>query len=182
MTLMSSHPLAEGRKWKTLADGPDATYVLVPVEDIGKMSAEEIGQTVKSLLDEARITRAMDWLNGPYNCFRVTSGVSPNPNNKYVNLCVALGGDSRFHHHVVPEQVEFFREMEQLKDLHEGLHLAYSEIRGLMDETLHYLRTKRGKLTPGQARARKLLLEMRHGCELCGLLDGRHTEACTRIK
>jgi hypothetical protein len=76
---------------------------------------------------------------------------------------------------------KIFRELELLKDLDDGLGSAFDEICKTMDETLHYLRTKRGKISAGQERARRFLLEMRHGCELCGLLDGRHTTACTSL-
>jgi hypothetical protein len=171
---MRSHQLAKDRKWKTFTDGPEATYVLVPLEDINEMSAEEIGNTVKSLFDQARITRVHSWLDGSYGYLQPTCGISSNPNNKYVNFCVALGGGAGLER-------EIFSELEQLKDLDDELGALYGEICKTMDETLNYLRNKRGKLSPGQVRARKAILEMRHGCDLCGLLDGRHTAACMRL-
>jgi hypothetical protein len=171
---MRSHKVATNRKWGTLTDGPETTYVLVPMEDIDAMSAEEIGGTVKSLLDQARITRVHSLL-GSRGYLQPTCGKSSNPNSKYVNFCVDLANGAGMER-------EIFSEMEQLKDLDEELSVKHSEICNTMDETLSYLRNKRSKLTPGQVDARKAILEMRHGCDLCGLLDGRHTAACTRLK
>ena len=160
------------QRWGTLAAG-GATYVLVPIEEVSKMPADEIGGAVKSLLDEARITHVRSWLDNS-DFLQPRCGYGARPNTKYVNFCITLANGAELER-------EVFRELELLKDRDNDLRRYYADICKTIEETLCYLRTKRSKMTPGQERARAALFEMRHGCRLCGLLDGRHSAACMEI-
>jgi hypothetical protein len=178
MICMRSHQLPNGRTWSTLSDGPDCSYVAVPIDEIVGMSSIEIGETVLGLINEAKATRLLNWLHG-YNILLPSGGTSTNPNNKYINLCIALGIDSEtLQGKAVLFHMQYFKELEELKSLDEELQRAYDEVSQMLDGAHNYLRNKKSKLSSGQLRAGKVILEMRNGCELCGLLQGKHTGNC----
>jgi hypothetical protein len=96
--------------------------------------------------------------------------------NEYINLFVALGQDHARY------QVGYFTELERLKDRESDLKETYDRICQMLDGALNYLRTKKGRLSAGQMYAKALLLEMRKGCEICGLFEGRHSQACIALR
>lgn len=175
------HELPNGSVWQTLADGPSAARIVVPIDGITGMSAEEIGLAVKSLLNEARITRTEGWLMTYCDDLLPSDETSDNPNRKYVNLCANLSGSrhTKWPSGPPPDyQIERLRELEEIRSLNPSLEEAYRQICETLDGAYNYLRNRKNKLSEGQELARQIILEMRHGCPLCGLLDRRHTSQC----
>jgi hypothetical protein len=180
MACIRSHQLPNGKCWSTLGDG--TAYIMVPLDQIGDMTAAEIGAAVRSLTEQAKATALLNWIDcgddlllNPYR--RIIT-----PQDKCRRLCAALGSDAQgWQRDDISLHWEQFKEMEELQHLDSELESAYKELCHLLDESLKYLLTKKSKLTPGQTRARRIILEMRHGCELCGLVEGRHSANCRKI-
>jgi len=179
-----SHKLPNGKEWQTLTDGPSTVCIAIPIDEIDGMSPQEIGQAVRSLVDEARVTRTQEWLKTYCDDYFPASGTTTNPNLKYINLCARLGQSRHTKWPSGPPaefQIERLRELEELTPLDPGLRDAYGQICEVLDGAYSYLRNRKKKLSEGQERARQILLEMRHGCVLCGLLDYRHTSQCPHV-
>lgn len=175
------HKLSNGREWLTITDGPSNVCVSIPIDEIDGMTPEQIGQAVRGLVNEARITRTQNWLREYCDDFSPSNSNSANSNLKYVNLCARLAHSrpTKYPSGPPPDfQLERLRELEELKSLDRGLEESYRQICEMLDGAYNYLRNRKRKLSEGQELARQILLEMRHGCALCGLLDNRHTSQC----
>ena len=167
------HKCGDGREWSTFSDSPSDAYLMVPVDQIEGLSAEEIGSRVLGLIEHARVTDLLNWTESYHNSWFEASRRDTAAKNKYAALCIRLP---------ISDEVRRFREYEELKHLDPVLQAAYDEICAFIDETLNYLRTKKSRLTPNQTGARKIMLELRRGCGLCGLVEGKHTASCQSLQ
>lgn len=148
------------------------------------MSAEEIGRAVLSLVAAARITDLLEWFDHlnrwHHHLHPLISG--EDRTKRFTNVGVLLGFEGEPSGWEVAEIKRRFKDLQELRHLEPDLERWHSNICELLDGTYNYLRTKKSKITPGQTRAMKVILELRNGCELCGLLDGHHTEKCLQFK
>jgi hypothetical protein len=146
--------------------GTSTPLICIPISEITEMLPEQIGNSVLALIDAARATQLINitdwWIN---YLFRLSNDVK--------KAAIALADKNQ-----MPELKEFVRDLERLSSSDEEVTQAYSKIRQILDETYRYLITKPSKLTPTQLRAKANILDLRHGCKLCGLLDGQHTASC----
>ncbi len=146
---------------------------MVPAHDVAGISATQIGETVLRLVDQARVTELYSWIYSTCRWLLNTNGLSSIGDiaNK---LCPTLGD----HGAQVKALRENFPKLEALRALDPSLEEDYRSIRGTLDGVYDYLRTKRSKLTGRQSATMDLILDLRHGCRLCRLLDGQHTQLC----
>jgi hypothetical protein len=174
--LIRDHDVGRDRTWKTISDGPGFRegHVMVPVHDLAGMSATQIGEAVLGLVDQTRVTELYSWVCSTCRWLLNTNGLSSIEDiaNK---LCPTLG-DNRGGQ--VAALRENFPKLEALRGLDPSLEDDYRSIRGTLDGVYEYLRTKRSKLTARQSATMDLILDLRHGCRLCRLLDGKHTQTC----
>ena len=177
MTFVRTHALANGQTWQTVSDGPGFSdaHIMVPVKDLQSMDPEEIGRAILSLVDEAEATELLSWMAFADRSIFVISN-SEDPKAKFGKMVSRIGSETR-HATLLREK---FAAMERLKSLDDDLDAVYQEYAGLLDGAYAYLQRKR-KLTPVQARAKQLILEMRYGCAVCGALHGQHTGSCLAV-
>lgn len=169
------HAIENGKIWATSADGQ--AWVMIPISQISNMNAEQIGSAVLSLCDHATATQLLRWLSQDGGrCFHPLEQ-SEDKEERLKKLCTSLGNAS---------QAEDFRKnlisMKMLKSKDPEIRNAYTEICRLLDAAFRYLQAKKSKLTPVQHRAMELILDVRDGCKLCGVLDGGHAGNCLKVR
>jgi chromosome segregation ATPase len=104
----------------------------------------------------------------------------PNRNSEQqqINICIDLG---KFH----PDEVESLSEgltlLEKYKDSDVALEEEYQRICEELDRAYQYIRTKPRKPTRLQSQAKAIIMRVRNGCQLCGLLGGSHTDKCLEL-
>ena len=118
----------DGKEWSTFSDSPSDAYVMVPIEQIERLSAEGIGSRVLGLIEHARVTDLLNWTDSYHNSWFEASRRDTDAKNKYGALCIRLG---------ICDEAKRFREYEELKHLDPELQAAYDEICAFMDETLN---------------------------------------------
>jgi hypothetical protein len=208
-TLIEHYKLEGGKEWAVLADGGSGyeniqTYVCVPASDLDK-PAEELGKAVASLRFAAEATRLKcAWLNSmlPHHRESITLLEIINRNLEEADrfskagangLLEATPQQTAFPNSIKPypgndAQAQVFRLMEWHPMI--GLKVMLdtkSEIEGALREEyfgLLRLRESRPKkrLTPGKASRLRQVTNALHGCELCGLIDGNHTDVCRAMR
>jgi hypothetical protein len=184
MTIERGHDIGGGRIWRTMSDGP---YVMVPVEQIEGMSAEEIGRAVLGLVEKAHVTAQLEWLDFAH--MRLHEAAYANDETKRnIRLCQWLSWTPTYDEggEVLHDEIGYFtsnfRTLESMRHLDEELEEGYEQICVVLDGAYKYLQTKKRPLTPLQREARKVILELRHGCSLCGLLDSQHADTCLQLR
>ena len=171
MSYRREHRFEDGRKWSTGSDYPSVAYVVVPIDQLEGLSAEQIGSRVIGLMEQARVTDLLNWAKSYRNPWLEAKRVATGPKKKYTPFCVRLGSDEK----------GWFHEIEKFKHLDADLQESHREICKIMDETLNYFRTKKTRLTPVQRNVFENFLELRRGCELCGLVEGKHSPCCRNL-
>lgn len=181
MTVAREHTIVSGRKWGTLSESfsryAEGPCVVVPISQIEGMSDKEMGSAIRDLVDEAKITGLFEWLDKWDYQYGVPMRVDENPRKLFVNLCITLGRQDEHTKSRISDLEENLRKMEMLQHQDVDIQQAFCEICKLLDGAYDFLQGK-GKLTPGQQQARSVILRLRNGCTLCGLLNGHHTERC----
>jgi hypothetical protein len=208
-TLIEHYKLEDGKEWAVLADGGlgyenTQTYICIPTGDLDK-PAEELGKAVASLRFAAEAVRLKcAWLHSmlPHQGESITLLEIINRNLEEANrfskagangLLEATPQQTAFQSSIKPypgddEKGQVMRWMEWHPMI--GLKLMLdlkAEIEGKVREEyfdLLRLRESRPKkrLTPGKARQLAEVIKALCGCELCGLIDGNHTDVCRAIK
>jgi hypothetical protein len=178
MTVSRWHELANGRTWGTSIQYEPS--VVIPVSQVKDMTAEEIGAAVISLAHEATVTYLLDWLdtweaNARWRQERF-------PKRRHVELCMSLGGRDECSRTFVSDLSDAMQEMEKFMDRNEELRAGYLSICDDLDATYNYIVSKKSPITPLQDAARRIILELRHGCALCGMLGGNHTPQCRGVE
>lgn len=170
------HDVGRDRRWQTISDGPGFRdgHVMVPVHDLEGMTAAQIGETVLSLVDQTKVTELYSWTFSTCQWLLGTKGLSSI--KEIANKLCPILGQERFGQ--VQVLRENFPKLEALRSLDPSLEDDYKSICGTLDGVYGYLRTKKSKITIRPAATRDLVLELRHGCRLCGLLDGKHSGSC----
>jgi hypothetical protein len=171
MSYRRDHRFEDGSIWSTSSDFPSAAHVMVPIDQLEGLSAEQIGSRVIGLIEHAKVTELLNWAKSYRNPWLEAKRVAIGPKKKYTPFCVRLGSDdkSRFH------------QIEELKHLDADLQTTHREICEIMDETLNYFKTKKARLTPVQRNILENMLELRRGCQLCGLMEGKHSSCCRNL-
>jgi len=151
---------------------------MVPLSQLDGMTAEEIGEAVIGLVDDARITDFFEQLTRSPLLYRLLPplGADGGQSMALKNLCTMLGSTSK----EISYLIERFKLLERTQHKDIELHEKYDQLCKVLDGALHFLQTKKSKLTPGQGRAMAVILELRNGCRICGYLDGRHADHCLK--
>lgn len=208
-TLIEHYKLEDGNEWAVLADGGSdydsiQTYICVPAGDLNK-TAEELGKTVASLRLAAEAARLKcAWLNSirPNQDEWVTLLEIINRSLDEADqfskagangLLEATSQQTAFESSIRPyprddAKGQVFRRMEWHPMIGlQGMLDMKSEIEGkLREEYFDLLRLRESRpnkrLTPGKASRLAQVTKALGGCELCGLIEGNHTDVCRAIK
>ncbi|MBZ5509078.1 MAG: hypothetical protein LAO78_26770 [Acidobacteriia bacterium] len=104
-----------------------------------------------------------------------------NPKKPFVNCCMFLGGQGEYTKSRIDDLEETLQTMEVFQHHNNEIRNAFFEICKLLDGAYNFLVNKQ-TLTPGQQRAKSVILKLRNGCALCGLLAGQHTDRCLTLR
>jgi hypothetical protein len=207
-TLIEHYKLEDGNEWAVLADGGSdyesiQTYICVPAGGLDK-PAEELGKAVASLRLAAEATRLKcAWLHSLEPDTEAVSflevinrnleGVDQFSKAGAADLLEPTPQQSAFQGSIRPypgddAKGKVFRMLEWHPMI--GLKVMLdikSEIEGKLREQyfdLLRLRESRPKkrLTPSKATRLAQVTKALGGCELCGLIDGNHSDVCRAIK
>jgi len=207
-TLIEHYKLEDRNEWAVLADGGSdyesiQTYICVPVGGLDK-PADELGKAVASLRFAAEATRLKcAWLHSILPdrdsiSLLETLSRSLEEADRFSKggangLLEATPQQTAFQSSIKPypgdnEKGHVFRMMEWHPMI--GLKVMLdmkSEIEGkLREEYFDLLRLRESRpkkrLTPGKASRLAQVTKALGGCELCGLIDGNHTDVCRAIK
>lgn len=207
-TLIEHYKLEDGSEWAILADGGSdyesiQTYICVPSGGLNK-PAEELGKAVASLRFAAEATRLKcAWLHSILPdrdsiSILETINSSLEEANRFSRqgengLLEATPQQTAFQGSIKPypgddEKGQVFRLMEWHPMI--GLKVMLdmkSEIEGkLREEYFDLLRLRESRpkkrLTPVKASRLAKVTRALGGCELCGLIDGNHTDVCRAMK
>lgn len=172
MSLIRSHELENGKTFDTCSFGGGPSIV-IPISQLEGMSEAQIGAAVLALVDEADITYLLDWVE----LLEANTGRLENypEKQRHTTVCTLLV-DERFFN-----LSETFKDAERLKDKNDEISECYTALRYIIDATHAYLQNKKTKLTPLQSKALSVILELRKGCSICGILDGAHTQQCAHL-
>jgi hypothetical protein len=207
-TLIEHYKLEDGKEWAVLADGGSQyeniqTYVCVPAGDLDR-PAEELGKGVASLRLAAEATRLKcAWLHSmtpDVGSVRLLEII--NRNLEAVDGFSKAGVDGLLE--ATPQQTAFpnsikpypgddakaqvFRLMEWHPKIGLKVMLSMkSELEAALREEyfgLLRLRESRPKkrLTPAKSSRLAQVTNALGGCELCGLIDGNHTDVCRAMR
>jgi len=208
-TLIEHYKLESGNEWAVLADGGSSresmrAYVCVPLDDL-EQPAEALGKAVASLGLAAEAVRLKCmWLNdmiGERGGITLLETINRNLDGEIERfskegangLLEATPQQTAFQSSIRPfprddAQGEVFRMMEWhpmigLKVMLELKQQIEDEVRKEYFDLLR-LRESRPKkrLTPSKAKRLADVTKALGGCELCGLIDGNHTDVCRAIK
>ncbi len=185
MTIAREHTVVNGKRWGTLSEcfsrDSDGPCIVIPISEIEGMSDAEMASAVRGLVDEAKITGVFEWLDKFEYQFGFLTRDNENPKKFFINCCMALGRQDEFTQSRISDLQETLRIMEMLQHQNAEVQDAFFEVCELLDGAYNFLMNK-GKLTPGQQRARSVILKLRNGCALCGLLDGQHIDRCLTLR
>jgi len=209
-TLIEHYKLEDGNEWAVLADGGSdyesiQTYICVPVGGLNK-PAEELGKAVASLGLAAEAVRLKcAWLNNmqPHQDESITLLEIINRNLEDADRFAKEGEAGLLE--PTPQQSAFPASIKpypgddargqvhrRLMEWHPMIGLQVmldmkSEMEAsLREEYFDLLRLRESRpkkrLTPGKASRLAKVTKALGGCELCGLIDGNHTDVCHAMK
>jgi hypothetical protein len=208
-TLIEHYKLEDGNEWAVLADGGSdyesiQTYVCVPVGGLGR-PAEELGKAVASLSLAAEAVRLKcAWLHSirPNQDESIALLEIINRSLDEADQFSKAGANGLLE--ATPQQTAFTSSIKPYQgddaraqvmrwtEWHPMIGLQVmldmkSEIEGkLREEYFDLLRLRESRpkkrLTPSKAKRLADVTKALGGCELCGLIDGNHTDVCRAIK
>jgi hypothetical protein len=207
-TLIEHYKLEDGNEWAVLADGGSdyasiQTYICVPVGDLNK-PVEELGKAVASLRLAAEAVRLKClWLHSlaPHRdsttlleiINRNLEGVDQFSKAGAAALLEPTSQQSAFPNSIKPYPGDDAKgEVLRMMEWHPMIGLkamleTKSEIEAsLREEYFDLLRLRESRpkkrLTPGKTSRLSQVTKALGGCQLCGLIDGNHTDVCRAIK
>ncbi len=182
MSNYREHEIESGRVWATLSDGKP--WVMIPLSQINGMSAEEIGQAVLQLVDDAHITDFLRSLKDSPSFWGHFTPLSAGEDlsTRFKKLCTMLGSTSEYRKEEIADLIENFRLLEKTRHENADLQETYRQLCKIFDGAHLFLQTKKTKMSVGQTRAMAVILELRNGCRICGHLDGHHADNCLKFK
>lgn len=208
-TLFEHYKIEEGNEWAVLADGGSdyediQAYICVPVGDLNK-SAEELGKAVASLRLAAEAARLKcAWLNSivPQQTLSITLLEIINRHLEAADEFSKAGEaalleptpqQSAFQNSIRPYpgddargQLMRFMEWHPMIGLKLMVDMKSQIEASLREEYFGLLRLRESRpkkrLTPAKASRLRDITKALRGCELCGLIDGNHTDLCRAVK
>jgi hypothetical protein len=173
------HAVSEKNTWSTMADCPTdylQSMIIIPISQLAGMTQAQIGVAVLSLVEKAKVTGLL--AEAAYHLQNISEDIE-NPSRLVQRF---------YYEEDLHDQARGIRWKEMLGELQqasthdEDAARCYEYLRALIDRAYLYLRSKTKPLTAGQQRAKTNIIKLRNGCELCGLLDGKHTDHCTTLR
>ena len=169
MELRREHQIANGNVWETEGQFPNMANIIIPANQLLGLSKSDIFKAVQELKIKARATTLLEWFeNRSYYLGEIRA--AEHPRREAIEWCMVLGMRSEFK--------EIYLEIASLASADEDLSSVYRYLRERLDDAYDYIKSKKSKPTAFQLEAKNVILELRNGCKVCGMLDHKHLQKC----